>query len=183
MTLKSSIAEVAGRSSYWFLHKFFHGGSSLPGKITLKLDPNILKAFSKKYDLVIVTGTNGKTLTTALSVRVLREKYPQVLTNPTGSNMEQGIVTTFITAPRPKQKSLAILEVDEANVVKVCQFITPIAFVITNLFRDQMDRYGEIYTTYDKILAGVKLAPKATIITNGDEQIFNTKDLPNPTIY
>ena len=42
MTLKSSIAEVAGRSSYWFLHKFFHGGSSLPGKITLKLDPNIL---------------------------------------------------------------------------------------------------------------------------------------------
>lgn len=183
MTLKSSIAEVAGRSSYWFLHKFFHGGSSLPGKITLKLDPNILKAFSKKYDLVIVTGTNGKTLTTTLSVRVLREKYPQVLTNPTGSNMEQGIVTTFITAPRPKQKSLAILEVDEANVVKVCQFITPIAFVITNLFRDQMDRYGEIYTTYDKILAGVKLAPKATIITNGDEQIFNTKDLPNPTIY
>lgn len=183
MTLKSSIAETAGRSSYWFLHKFFHGGSSLPGKITLKLDPNILKAFSKKYDLVIVTGTNGKTLTTALSVRVLREKYPQVLTNPTGSNMEQGIVTTFITAPRPKQKGLAVLEVDEANVVKVCQFITPIAFVITNLFRDQMDRYGEIYTTYDKILAGVKLAPKATIITNGDEQIFNTKDLPNPTIY
>lgn len=183
MSLKSSIAEAAGRSSYWFLHKFFNGGSSLPGKITLKLDPNILQAFSQKYDLVIVTGTNGKTLTTALSVRVLKEKYPQVLTNPTGSNMAQGIVTTFITAPRPKHKGLAVLEVDEANVVRVCQYITPIAFVITNLFRDQMDRYGEIYTTYDKILAGIKLAPQATIITNGDEQIFNTKSLPNPTIY
>ena len=183
MSLRSSFAEAAGRSSYWFLHTFMHGGSSLPGKLTLKLDPNILKAFSKKYDLVIVTGTNGKTLTTSLSVRVLREKYDQVLTNPTGSNMEQGIVTTFITAPRPKKKGLAVLEVDEANVVKVTKYITPIAFIFTNIFRDQMDRYGEIYTTYKKILNGVKLAPKATIIANGDEQLFNTQDLPNPIIY
>lgn len=160
-----------------------HGGSSLPGKLTLKLDPNILQAFSKKYDLVIITGTNGKTLTTALSVRVLREKYDQVLTNPTGSNMEQGIVTTFITAPRSKKKGLAVLEVDEANVPIVCQYITPKAFVFTNIFRDQMDRYGEIYTTYAKILRGVKLAPKATIIANGDEQLFNSKELPNPIIY
>ncbi|WP_278777773.1 Mur ligase family protein, partial [Limosilactobacillus vaginalis] len=180
MSLRSSFAEAAGRSSYWFLHTFMNGGSSLPGKLTLKLDPNILQAFSKKYDLVIVTGTNGKTLTTSLSVRVLREKYDQVLTNPTGSNMEQGIVTTFITAPRPKKKRLAVLEVDEANVVKVTKYITPIAFIFTNIFRDQMDRYGEIYTTYQKILNGVKLAPKATIIANGDEQLFNSHDLPNP---
>lgn len=183
MSIRSSFAEFAGRSSYWFLHTFMHGGSSLPGKLTLKLDPNILQSFSKKYDLVIVTGTNGKTLTTALSVRVLREKYDQVLTNPTGSNMEQGIVTTFITAPRAKKKGLAVLEVDEANVPIVCRYITPKAFIFTNIFRDQMDRYGEIYTTYNKILRGVKLAPKATIIANGDEQLFHSKDLPNPIIY
>lgn len=183
MSIRSSFAEFAGRSSYWFLHTFMHGGSSLPGKLTLKLDPNILQSFSKKYDLVIVTGTNGKTLTTALSVRVLREKYDQVLTNPTGSNMEQGIVTTFIMAPRAKKKGLAVLEVDEANVPIVCRYITPKAFVFTNIFRDQMDRYGEIYTTYNKILRGVKLAPKATIIANGDEQLFHSKDLPNPIIY
>lgn len=183
MSIRSSFAEFAGRSSYWFLHTFMHGGSSLPGKLTLKLDPNIMQSFSKKYDLVIVTGTNGKTLTTALSVRVLREKYDQVLTNPTGSNMEQGIVTTFITAPRAKKKGLAVLEVDEANVPIVCRYITPKAFVFTNIFRDQMDRYGEIYTTYNKILRGVKLAPKATIIANGDEQLFHSKDLPNPIIY
>lgn len=183
MSIQSSFAEFAGRSSYWFLHNVFHGGSSLPGKITLKLDPNILSEFAKKYDLVIITGTNGKTLTTALSVRVLREKYSNVVTNPSGSNMEQGIVTAFITAPRAKKKGLAVLEVDEANVRMVTKHIQPIAIVMTNLFRDQMDRYGEIYTTYDKILAGIKLAPQATIIANGDEQIFNTKDLPNPVIY
>ncbi|WP_267200985.1 Mur ligase family protein [Limosilactobacillus kribbianus] len=183
MSIRSSFAEFAGRSSYWFLHTFMHGGSSLPGKLTLKLDPNILQAFSKKYDLIIITGTNGKTLTTALSVRVLRERYDQVLTNPTGSNMEQGIVTTFITAPRSHKKGLAVLEVDEANVPIVCQYITPKAFVFTNIFRDQMDRYGEIYTTYNKILRGVKMAPQATIIANGDEQLFHSKDLPNPIIY
>lgn len=183
MSIKSSFAELMGRSSYWFLHNVFHGGSSLPGKITLKLDPNILQEFSKKYDLVIITGTNGKTLTTALTVRVLREKFPQVVTNPSGSNMEQGIVTAFITAPRAKKKGLAVLEVDEANVRMVTKYIQPKVIVMTNLFRDQMDRYGEIYTTYDKILAGVKLAPKATIIANGDEQIFHSKDLVNPTLY
>ena len=183
MSIRSTIAETVGRSSYWFLHRFRNGGSSLPGQLTLLIDPHILSSFSKRYDLIIVTGTNGKTLTTALSTRVLRTKYEQVLTNPTGSNMEQGIVTTFITAPRPHRKGLAILEVDEANVVKVTQFIKPVAFVFTNIFRDQMDRYGEIYTTYDKILAGVRRAPQATVIINGDEQLFHSRDLPNPVVY
>lgn len=184
MSIRSSLAIAAGKSSYWFLHTFLHGGSSLPGKITTALDPNILKSFGEQYDVVVITGTNGKTLTTALSVRVLKQKYDYVLTNPTGSNMEQGIVTTFITGQKSKNgKTLAILEVDEANVVIVTKYIKPIAFVFTNLFRDQMDRYGEIYTTYQKILDGVKNAPDATIIANGDAQIFHSKDLPNPFIY
>lgn len=184
MSLRSSLATAAGKSSYWFLHTFLHGGSSLPGKITTAIDPQVLKVFGEQYDVVIITGTNGKTLTTALSVQVLQQKYDSVLTNPTGSNMEQGIVTTFITAHKSKNgKTLAILEVDEANVVKVTKYIKPVAFVFTNLFRDQMDRYGEIYTTYDKILAGVKMAPEATIIANGDAQIFNSKELPNPMIF
>ena len=75
------------------------------------------------------------------------------------------------------------MEVDEANVAIVTSYITPVAFVFTNIFRDQMDRYGEIYTTYEKILKGVRMAPKATIIANGDEQLFNTQNLPNPVIY
>lgn len=184
MSLRSGVATFAGRSSYWFLHTFLHGGSSLPGKITLKLDPQILRSLGAKYDVIVITGTNGKTLTTALTVSVLHEKYPTILTNPTGSNMEQGIVTTFLNAKRPKSgRTLAVLEVDEANVIKVTQYIQPKAFVFTNIFRDQMDRYGEIYTTYQKILDGVALAPDATIIANGDSPIFNSKKLPNPIQY
>ncbi len=184
MSLRSTIAKTAGKSSYWFLHTFFKGGSSLPGKITTKIDPNILQSLGKHYDVIVVTGTNGKTLTTALTVQVLKEKYEDILTNPTGSNMERGIVTTFLHAKRSKSKRpLAVLEVDEANVIKVTKYITPKAFVLTNIFRDQMDRYGEIYTTYQKILNGIALAPNATIIANGDAPIFHSHQLPNPIIY
>ena len=56
MSIRSTIAETVGRSSYWFLHRFRNGGSSLPGQLTLLIDPYILSSFSKRYDLIIVTG-------------------------------------------------------------------------------------------------------------------------------
>lgn len=184
MSLKSSAAIIAGRTSYWFLHNFLHGGTSLPGKITLTIDPDVLQNLAKDYETVLITGTNGKTLTTALTVKVLNSKYSSVLTNPSGSNMKQGIVTAFLTSHKNKNgKKLAILETDEANVELVTRYVKPKVFVLTNIFRDQMDRYGEIYTTYAKILAGIRLEPTATIIANGDAPIFNSISLPNPTIY
>ena len=109
MSFKSTLATFAGKSSYWILHNIFHRGSSLPGKIALKIDPEILKEIGKNYDVIVITGTNGKTLTTALTVRLLKNKYPELITNPSGSNMEQGIVGTFfwLTSTRElKEKSL-----------------------------------------------------------------------------
>lgn len=90
MSVKSSFAVAVGRSSYWFLHTFMKGGSSLPGKLTNQIDPDILATLGRDYEVVIITGTNGKTLTTALTVKVLQAKYHNILTNPTGSNMKQG---------------------------------------------------------------------------------------------
>lgn len=184
MSLRSTAAIAVGKSSHWFLHHFLHGGTSLPGKVTLALDPDVLETLGTNYETVLITGTNGKTLTTALTVKVLQTTYQNVLTNPSGSNMKQGIVTAFLTATKAASgKQLAILETDEANVELVTRYLHPKVFVLTNIFRDQMDRYGEIYTTYDKILDGIRLEPDATIIANGDAPIFNSKNLPNPTIY
>ncbi|WP_300561872.1 Mur ligase family protein [Companilactobacillus sp.] len=183
MTLKSSFATLTGKSSYFILSRFFNGGSSYPGKIAYKIDPDILATLGKNYELIVVTGTNGKTLTTSLINKMLTQKYDDVLTNPTGSNMIQGIVTSFITHRKTSKKPLAVLEVDEANVEIICRYIKPKYFVLTNIFRDQMDRYGEIYTTYQKILNGIKLAPDATIIANGDAAIFSSKELPNKVVY
>lgn len=185
MSLRSIIATAAGKSSYWFLHNIMHGGTAFPGEITTKIDPDILKSLGKNYRVVIVTGTNGKTLTTSLIVRALKQKYPHILTNPSGSNMKRGIVTTFLKGHHHRKGSrpLAILEVDEAYVIQVVKYIKPIAFVLTNIFRDQLDRYSEIYYTYDLILKAIKLAPKATIIANGDDSLFQSVNLPNPVVY
>lgn len=184
MAFKSSLAITTGKLSYWFLHKFLNGGTSLPGKLTLALDPDVLTPLARDYEIIIITGTNGKTLTTALTTKALRAKYPDLLTNPSGSNMKQGIVTAFLTHQvTGSGKKLAVLETDEANVPLICKYIKPTMFVLTNLFRDQMDRYGEIATTYRKILAGIKQHPDAIVLANGDAPIFNSEHLANKVYY
>ncbi|QNQ83381.1 Mur ligase family protein [Lactobacillus sp. PV037] len=184
MNIKSNVATMAGKSSYWFLHNVLKGGTSFPGKFAMKIDPNVLNHLAKGYETIIVTGTNGKTMTTSLIVKALKKKYGDVLTNPSGSNMQQGIVTAFLAHKNKKvKKKIAVLEVDEANVKMVTKLLHPKTFVLTNIFRDQMDRYGEIYTTYEKIVDGIKLAPDATIIANGDASIFSSVDLPNKKVF
>lgn len=184
MTLRSSFATFVGRSTQWFLKTFLKGGSSLPGKLALALDPNILDSLAKDYHVIVVTGTNGKTLTTALTVNVLEQEVGHVLTNTTGANMVQGIVSTFLSGKKqPGKKNFAVLEIDEASLSKVTEFIKPELFLFTNIFRDQMDRYGEIYTTYQLIVDGAKKAPEATILMNGDLPIFHSIDTVNPRKY
>ncbi|QEA58831.1 Mur ligase family protein [Leuconostoc koreense] len=188
MTVKSSIARVTAKTSYWFLRNILHrGGTSLPGKLAVSIDPDILKTIQQDFDLIIVTGTNGKTLTTALITRVLQAGGYQVITNPSGSNMIQGITGTLVTTKIKKspngKKPLAVLEVDEANVEKITAAIQPKMFVLTNIFRDQMDRYGEIYTTYEKIVSGIKNAPEALVLANGDSPIFTRGNFTNTRRY
>ncbi|MEG2255034.1 MAG: Mur ligase family protein, partial [Vagococcus sp.] len=121
---------------------------------------------------------------TALTVNILKQEFGEVLTNTTGANMLQGIVSTFLSAKKNKNgKNFAVLEIDEASLSKVTEFLTPELFLFTNIFRDQMDRYGEIYTTYQLIVDGAKKAPEATILMNGDLPIFNSIDTINPRQY
>lgn len=184
MGLRSQLAIAAGRSAQWVLKTFFNGGSSFPGQLALRIDPDVLNTLSKDYKVVVITGTNGKTLTTALTVNILKQQFDQVLTNPTGANMAQGIVSTFLQArPVKGQQKFAVLEIDEASLSKVTEYIKPELFVFTNIFRDQMDRYGEIYTTYRLIVEGAAKSPEAPILCNGDSPIFNSVETVNPRKY
>lgn len=181
LTLRSSVAIQAGKLTGWALKNFTSGGSSLPGKIAKSIDPNVLTQLANDYEVIIVSGTNGKTLTTSLIVQLLQEKYPNILTNPTGANLTQGIISTFLSsAPKKGEKNIAVLEVDEATIKHITPYIQPKLFVFTNIFRDQMDRFGEIYTTYNLMLEGASFAPEATILANGDAPIFNSVEVPNP---
>ncbi|MFV0557596.1 MAG: MurT ligase domain-containing protein [Enterococcus sp.] len=184
MSLRSHLAVTVGKTAQWGLKTFFKGGSSYPGKLALKIDPHVLDHFAKDYEVVVITGTNGKTLTTALTVNILRQEFDEVLTNPTGANMVQGIVSTFLGAkPKKGQKNFAVLEIDEASLSKVTEYIKPELFVFTNIFRDQMDRYGEIYTTYRLIVEGAAKSPKAPLLCAGDSPIFNSLETVNPRKY
>lgn len=184
MSLKSTIAITAGKMSRSLLRLLKRNGGSYPGKIALKIDANALHTLAKDYEVIIITGTNGKTLTTALTVQALKKKYTNILTNSTGSNMSQGITSAFLAHHvKPGEKKIAVLEIDEAYVKVMMTALNPKYIVTTNIFRDQMDRFGEIYTIYQKILDGISQSPTTTVIANGDAPIFNSVTLPNRQAY
>ena len=150
--------------------KVFKGGTNFPGKVALKIDRNILKVVSKNYKVILVTGTNGKTTTTSMIYNVLKGNGLDVITNATGANLYPGIVSTFVANYKfsSNKERYAVIEVDEANLKFITEYITPEIITVTNLFRDQLDRYGEVYTTLNKILEGVVKVPSTTLLLNGD---------------
>lgn len=164
----------------------FKGGSNFPGKVALKLDKNILKTVCKNYKVIIITGTNGKTTTTSMIYNILKEDGKTVITNNTGANMLTGIVSCFVenfSFKKCSKTSYAVIECDEANVTLLTDYVTPEVITVTNLFRDQLDRYGEVYTTMAKILKGIKKVPLSNLVLNGDEPLLGDLGLPNRTIY
>jgi lipid II isoglutaminyl synthase (glutamine-hydrolysing) len=164
----------------------FKGGTNFPGKAALKIDKNILETIAKNYEVILITGTNGKTTTTSMINNIFCKNGDNVITNSSGANMFSGITTCFIDNYKfihAKDKKYAIIEIDEANVKYITEFISPKIICITNLFRDQLDRYGEVYTTLNKILEGVKKSPDSLLILNGDESLLGKLDLPNKKVY
>lgn len=184
MSLKSKWVKVLAKSIRNILKLLNRKATSLPGYIAYKLDKDILKELSKNTKFIFVTGTNGKTMTTHFLVSILREHFPVVLTNESGSNMIQGIITTLLDNPT-NEETIAVLEVDEANLVRIGEYLKADYIALTNIFRDQMDRFGEIYNILDKIIEGIDLMPETKIIANGDLPIFSYEDLKKfkPTYY
>ena len=186
ISIKSIFSILAGKITIFLSKHILKGGTTFPGTVALKLDKNILKKVSKGYKVILITGTNGKTTTTSMITNIFKEKGYRVITNSTGANLYRGIVSCFIDNYRffkRSKGSLAIIEVDEANVKFVTEHITPEIITVTNLFRDQLDRYGEVYTTLDKILEGVVKVPKTKLVLNGDDSLFGKLPVNNEIVY
>ena len=186
INIKSLLSILAGKITLFLSKNILKGGSTFPGTVALKFDKNILKKVSKGYKVILVTGTNGKTTTTSMITNILKENGFNVITNNTGANLYRGIVACFVDNYKFFKKNTnkyAVIEVDEANVKFVTEYITPEIITITNLFRDQLDRYGEVYTTLEKILEGVKKVPESKLVLNGDDSLFGKLPITNKTIY
>ena len=186
INIKSILSIFSSKVTAFLAKHLVKGGSNFPGKIALKLDNNILKTVSKGYKVILVTGTNGKTTTTSMIYNILKENGFDVITNNTGANLYPGIVACFISNFsffKRKKDAYAVIEVDEANVKFITEHITPEIITVTNLFRDQLDRYGEVYTTLVKILEGVEKVPESKLVLNGDESLLGKLNVKNPCIY
>ena len=152
-------------------------GSSLPGRLALRICPDILKYYrhQPRKGVLMVIGTNGKTTTSNMLTGILRRSGNKVVANWEGANLMTGIVTAFVRAGNVAGRidsDYAVLEVDEAVFPLLAGWIKPDLVLITNFFRDQLDRYGELDTTITKVLAALKkFAGQETLVLNGDDPL------------
>ncbi len=150
-------------------------GTAAPGKYALRICPDAIRiaAAQVKNKIIVTCGTNGKTTTNNLINNVLSEKCKTVC-NKVGANMLTGIATSFLSETNIFGKlncDYAVLEIDEAYAVKAFEHFTPDVINLTNLFRDQLDRYGEIEFTKNVLIDAINIAPDVTLVINADDPV------------
>ena len=148
----------------------------MAGKLAMKMDPQILKKLASQVrgEIIVTCGTNGKTTTNNLICSALESEGRKVICNHTGSNMLMGVAAAFVLAAGVNGKlnaDNAVIEIDEASTVRVLPHFKPDYCVLTNLFRDQLDRYGEIDITMDLLKKAFDMAPDMKIVVNGDDSL------------
>jgi UDP-N-acetylmuramyl tripeptide synthase len=151
-------------------------GSSLPGKVALKVYPWTLRdlAARAQQGTILVTGTNGKTTTNNMLARILQQAGARVICNREGANLITGVTTAFLretTLFGQMEFDWAVLEVDEASFPGVAAQVDPRLVVVTNFFRDQLDRYGELDRTVAVIRDAVERLPETRLVLNADDPL------------
>lgn len=164
-------------------------GVTLAGKLALRIDPDILRdlASQVREKIFVVCGTNGKTTTNNLLCSAIESEGKKLVCNHTGSNMLDGVVAAFVLAAGNNGRldaDYASIEIDEASTVRVFPHFKPDFMVLTNLFRDQLDRYGEIDITMNLLDKAMKMAPEMKVIANGDDALswYLAMESGNPVV-
>jgi UDP-N-acetylmuramyl tripeptide synthase len=152
-----SLSRLAGRG----------GGTTLPGKLLWKLDPGAIDLLARRLPQgsVLVSATNGKTTTTAMAAEILRPRL-RLAHNNSGANLVSGIASTLL---RAGGTDMGLFEVDEGALPEVARRVRPKALLLCNLFRDQLDRYGELELVAARWRGAVAQLPGARLVVNGDD--------------
>lgn len=176
---RAAIAVLIGRASGGLTRRLgISGGTSLPGLVAQIADPGLIQrlAAQARYGVVVVTGTNGKTTTSGIVSRVLRVGGLRVWRNKEGSNLARGIATSLLRQAGPSGRlrengdGAFVFEVDEAAFARIATDLQPRVTVVTNLFRDQLDRYGEVDTVAERWRVSLKRLPATSILAlNADD--------------
>jgi UDP-N-acetylmuramyl tripeptide synthase len=151
------------------------GGTSLPGKVLLRLEPHAIGELSARLPQgsAVISATNGKTTTAAMTAAILERAGVSLVHNRAGANMAGGVASTLLQAARGRGRmagELGLFEVDEFWLERVVGELGPRAVLLANLFRDQLDRYGELETIADRWAAvAASLRPPARLVLNADD--------------
>src|SRR3954468_21700584 len=149
------------------------GGTTAAGRVLLKLDPDAIAQLSRRLERgsVLVSATNGKTTTSTMLAAILGKAGMPLVHNRAGSNMHWGVATALLDAGRADTQ-LGLFEVDEAWLPAVADAVQPRLVVLSNLFRDQLDRYGELELLAERWAESVaKHAGDTRLALNADDPL------------
>ncbi|MGH2894763.1 MAG: MurT ligase domain-containing protein, partial [Solirubrobacteraceae bacterium] len=150
---------------------------SLPGKVLVALDPGAISRLAARLPRgsVVISATNGKTTTAAMVASIMTRAGIPLVHNPAGANMAGGVASALLAAARGRDRingELGCFEVDEFWLDRVVPELRPQALLLGNLFRDQLDRYGELDTIADRWAATVSpLSPQTSLALNADDPL------------
>ncbi|MGB9887700.1 MAG: MurT ligase domain-containing protein, partial [Moorellales bacterium] len=164
------------------------------GRVALWLYPSLLSDLASVYQrILVVTGTNGKTTTARALAEIMRQSchYEVIAANPEGANLLSGVATALLKhakvflRPRARDRRIAVLEVDEGTMEKLCRRVRLDLVVVTNIFRDQLDRYWELGRLADSLRRALELQPQAKLILNADDPLVASlgRDRPDAVYY
>jgi len=151
------------------------GGTSLPGMVARRIDPGVLRKVigGSRARKIVVCGSNGKTTTSRMLAALAQASGKRVTQNRTGSNLLQGVTAVAVNGASllgTLDTDVLVFEIDEATIRRAVPEIEPDVVIVNNLFRDQLDRYGELYSVaaaLENMIRG--LPPEATVVLNGDD--------------
>ena len=169
MSMRFEIARATGALSTWALRDVLHRpAANFPGKIGLYLDPQLIADLRVRIreGSIVVVGTNGKTTVTNLLADAFEASGKTVACNRTGANLDSGVATALLQADAV---DWGVFESDELWLEKVAPQLRPDFVVLLNLFRDQLDRMGEIGHIQTAIAHALEASPETTLVYNADD--------------
>ena len=188
MSLKTRVAIAACKASHRAMRLMGRTGRALPGKIAMKIDGDIIGELARGHKTIVITGTNGKTTTTHIVQQAVINTYGTAAYDPTSTNLEQGISTTLCldsTIGGKRRSDWAVIESDEGATKFVLPAMRPQVLVVTNLYRDQVDRYTSWTTARDYIIQAAKSSPETVLVLNADCQVTASiaDAVPNEVVW
>ncbi len=188
MSLRTSAAIASCKATYRVMRALGRTARAMPGKVALVVDPNIIAKLGRGHKTIVITGTNGKTTTTHIVQQAAINTYGTAAYDPSSTNLEQGIATTLCldsALSGARTSEWAVIECDEGSSKTILPAMHPQVLVVTNLYRDQVDRYVSWTTARDYIIEAAKASPKTKLVLDADCQVTASiaDAVPNEVVW